>query len=406
MRSMNYLIKKFVIYTELFLIIFQSGSVYAATDHETTLFYVTRLLMIVLPIMIVLINGMYKLKQAIMLFAGLQLAALVNLLLYPAEFIILEYKLILLILFYLLFAYCHQHNLNIMEHMYKLLFFIVVITLLIYIPVGIFKLDIPYTIFEGADSSIAYRNYFGIYFTYSTKMIPRISGFFWEPGVYEIYLNLLLFLYIVLKKRSKLQLFIVLISIILCQSTLGWIIGLVLVGYKIINGKWYNKHSKAILIATISLAVLCIAGSVFVAKKVETNIIGDSYYMRMLDIYSAFKTFAQNPVFGVGYGNVNAFTTISNTLKGSSNGFLSWLYMTGAFGMLVVLYPFIINSVKYQKLTKSLEWWLFTVIVILFNIGEPFYNLPLMAFILAIAYYQLLNPKTLWNQKEKYTYHC
>lgn len=383
----------FIIYLELFLIIFQSGSVYAATDHETMLFQITRLLMLILPLLTVVFRGIYNSRQVIMLFVLLQFTSLVNLFLYPVEFIVLEYKLILVIIFFLLIAYCFQHNYNLIRYLYNILLLIVVITLMIYIPVELLKLNAPFSLFKGSDSTVIYKNYFGFFFTYSTKKIPRISGFFWEPGVYEIYLNLTLYFYIILHKKNKIHLFVILSSIILCQSTLGWIIGLMLVGYLVIYGKNYNKQTKNFILLFIAVGVLIASGTIFVIKRLETNVIGDSYYMRILDIISALKVFAKSPLIGVGYGNVNAFIAVANTMKGSSNGFLSWLYMTGILGMTIVMYPFIKNSIICYKLYKKFDWWLFTVLIILFNFGEPFYNLPMMAFLLSIAFYKLLNPK-------------
>lgn len=385
-------IEKVFIYIELFLIIFQSGSVYAATDHETVLFNVTRLMMMVIPMFMVLSFGINKVKQILLLFLGLQLATLVNLFLFPEGFLTLEYKLLLFLIFYLLIGYCHRRNINLAKYLYHVLLVIIMITLLIYIPVELLKLDISYSFFQGPDSFVVYRNYFNIFFSFSTKTIPRISGFFWEPGAYEIYINLAFFLYIMLKKNNKIQLFIIISSIIFCQSTMGWLIGIFLFGYLLLSGGWYNKHSKLFLILFTSIFVLVIAVIVFVMKRADTNVLGDSYYVRILDILHSLKVLSKNLLFGVGYGNTNVFMDVSNTIRGSSNGFLSWFYMTGLSGMVIVLYPFVRNSIRTYKEKKSYIWWIFTSIVVAFNFGEPFYNLPMMVFILAIAYFELLNP--------------
>ena len=80
-----------------------------------------------------------------------------------------------------------------------------IITLLFYFLAEIIKFPMSYfVVYSG--NSYRYYNYYEIFFTYHyNQVLPRLSGLFWEPGVYQIYLNWALFLYIYNYNRQPIQ---------------------------------------------------------------------------------------------------------------------------------------------------------------------------------------------------------
>lgn len=382
-----------LMYIGIFSIIYQSGSVPAAFSMNTITFQITRVLIIAIPILFLLKYLKYLSKRSLLIIMFLQILGLINLVLYPTGFIKFEYKFILFVLFFLCIKTGIIRKYNFYSKFYNLLFIIISISLLFYFLVGILRVDVPYTTIP---DHLEFKNYFNLYYAYSIKFIPRLSGYFWEPGAYEVYLNLELFLYILLKKDNKIQLAIILMSIVFCQSAMGYLNCIILLSYKIVNSSWYNRKfnvkSKMAVMMFIVAAILL--AYVFLTKKAETNVEGDSYFVRMTDLRASIDIFIHNPIFGIGFGNVDEFLKYQGvTVSGSSNGFLTWAYYTGFVGLTCVLFPFIYDFLLEIKYKHKFNYFIFTIIFILMNFSEPFYNLPLMAFIVAQAYGSMVSQR-------------
>jgi len=367
----------------LFCMIYQSGSVPAALQLDNSLVPITRAGLLIIPIFCFRnIHDIKKLQYVI--FFGL-IGLAINWCVYPEGVVSLSYKFILLIFFFVAISYFERKKINVNHILYLDIIAIIYLTFIFYIIIEVLKFGIPYVYVRG-EGTYWYRSYVGLFFSYHNGLFPRLSGLFWEPGMYAIILNIALFLYIFKENsKKKSELFIILVSIVFCQSAAGYCIGALLIIiyiYRNIKTDRNSKYSIAFISALFSVAII----TFIIIQKRNTNINNQaaySYGLRVSDIVNGIKVFSTSPLWGVGYGNTDPFSKLDLFGRGSSNGLVSWLYMTGIIGTLYILIPFINNIIKCPKgKQRNVRlFWLFIVLV--FNMSEPIYSLPLMTYILA-----------------------
>ena len=397
-HRIRFSIYAFLMYVEFFAIIYQSGTVAAALKTNALIFDATRFIMIFLGgvfLVLGLKKTTSKVKSALFfLFLITEFLAIINYILYPYSVIELQYKIVLFIIFYCISISCFRRRISIYEILYNSIFAITIVTLILYIAISLLKLPIPYTtIYAPGTSAVYYRNYFNVFYSYSISVIPRMCGIFWEPGVYQIYLNLGILLYILLNKKKNFQLLIFIISILFSQSSTGYMIMALLLGYMVLQSGWISKHFKLLATITISIFVVLVISIVIYEKKIATNQIGDSYYLRVLDIKNALSIFVEHPVFGVGFYNTDIFLKLNSMARGNSNGYLTWLYTTGLVGQVFALFPFVCRTLKAKSKYERNRIILKFIFIFLVNNSEPIYALPINVFFIAQEYYLFFSSK-------------
>ena len=125
----------------------------------------------------------------------------------------------------------------------------------------------------------------------------RNQGWFWEPGILQIFLNILLFLEGFVVKRNKWTIFLLIIAIITTYSTTGIIIMLILLIFIFWS---YIRKNPLIMILAISLSFPLY----YVAKtNIENKTIGErssSFQKRYLDLVQPLAIARDYPITGVG----------------------------------------------------------------------------------------------------------
>lgn len=385
-----------LLYVLMFCIVFQSGSVSAASKCNTWDFYLTRIAMIGLGLLCIVYEYIRKERafflKRICLFACILVLAIINYALYSEGFVELAYKIILFAAFLSMFEVAYRKNASILEIYYRTIYWISFFTFACYICLELLHLPIPYKTYY-APNGFNYKDYYGFFYTYSRQALPRLSGLFWEPGMYVIHLNLAMWCYFVKKKHNRVQLSILLLNILFAQSAMGYIVCAIIITTNLISYRSRTYDFKTLLKICAPVAAVLIVAIVFIIKRRDTNLAGDSYYLRIRDFVNGLKLFVRNPIFGAGYGNTVLYNMYDVTRRGNSNGLMTWLYTTGLVGLIFVFYPFITN-IKHSRKKKTTKSFLicFFVITILCNIAEPIYNLPIMMGILAGQYW-------LWEKK-------
>lgn len=394
MYSRHNKISKFLIYIEILLIIYQSGTVQAAINANTVSFIVLRIaqILIVTAIGIKGLMNYNALNTTIISTVLLEALAFLNWVLYPNAIFQLQYRIVLIVLFYGMVRYCTIRNIDILEIFYNIIFVIAFYTIIFYIIIGFLKIRMPYSMMH-IPGGVYYKNYFNLFYSYSIKTIPRICGLFWEPGVYQIYLNLGLFCYLKLEKKNLFQLSVLISNILFTQSTTGYMIATILCGVIIIRSKYFSRNSKIILKLMVPIFSVVLVLLVYSIKKLTTNISGDSYNVRIMDISNSLKLFMKSPLVGLGFYNTNEFMRLNDFKRGNSNGLLTWLYTTGIIGMVFALYPFFYNIKKSSDKKERLDNIIFLVYALMINLSEPIYNLAIMTFVMAFEYFNAFNKK-------------
>lgn len=390
--KINY--KSILLYLFIFAVIYQSGSVRAAVLSYGFLFYATRLVLIAAPMILILVLGIRNKQISVMvlfLFLGLFFVG-INYFLYPDGAFQVLYKIVILVLTIGVYLAATKRNIEINQYIYKTIVFIATVSLVFYLATDLGKLPIPYSVVY-SDYSYRYHDFFELYFSYHyNEALPRLSGLFWEPGAYQIYLNIALFLHVFERKNNKFELAILLISILFAQSTLGYCIAALLVAVHLSMAGFFNKKSKTV-VGAIGLLMALIAACFIVYKKAEaTSGIDGSATLRFLDIVNGLKVFSNHPLIGNGFGNEQEFKALDYFGRGSSNGLLSYAYMTGLVGLIFAFVPFVRNYIHAKDKKRQAVW---IVVLLLANCGEPIYNLPIMAFYLAIEYVRMLERRHL-----------
>lgn len=392
-----------ILYAALLLMIYQSGTVQSSMNAGALSFKIVQVLLIVLLLWYIYKNPNPKRihRYSVVVFLSSEILAGISFINYRDTFVTVEYKIFLLFLFLnMIFCVNKENKTRIENALYNVLIVISFVTMIFYIPIEILGINVPYAIFDGG--LYEYKNYYGLFYNYHVFFPARISGIFWEPGVNQIYANLALYLYIRLNKRKKIHLVLLLTEIVFTRSMMGYIVSTVLLLVLIMERGWLkgrNWRLALILFGTVSL-ILVIA--LFLYKK-ETTGTGylDSYTMRSYDLVLGLKIFLERPIFGFGYMNTDVFHNASIYNGGSSNGLLTWMYTTGIAGLLFALFPFFADMRNRNSKERLLQLsWI--IIILLFNIGEPIFNLPIMIFIVAHAYSKIIDFREKENEIVSY----
>lgn len=125
----------------------------------------------------------------------------------------------------------------------------------------------------------------------------RNQGLFWEPGITQIFLNLLLFLEGIVLRKNKWIIFFTVLAIITTYSTSGLIIMAVILLYI------FRVLIKKNPILILFVFMLFVPFNWMVKKNIEEKIYGEqssSFQKRLFDIKQPLLIAMDNPLTGVG----------------------------------------------------------------------------------------------------------
>lgn len=210
-------------------------------------------------------------------------------------------------------------------------------------------------------------------------MLVRPDGFFWEPGILQLYLSILLILSIH-HGKPKVDILLIVIAIILTQSTTGLLnlsiillLSLLTVFYRQRRAIWNPK-----VVGSLGLAVVVL--TLFIGnlqEKVSGELRG-SFYARNYDTLAGIEVITNNPWIGIGFTletylaeSRNAIieldeysSTAFSEREGNSNGIVTLLYTMGIpLGGLMVL-----GLVRQQAIPRR---FMATPILVFSLLSEP-----------------------------------
>jgi hypothetical protein len=176
--------------------------------------------------------------------------------------------------------------------------------------------------------------------------IYRSQGLFWEPGIYQIFLNIALHFFLFYAKKP-LWAALTFAGLVLTLSTTGVAIAAVQLAVFLFTQKQKatTKALKILLAAPFFVVYLAFSQTI-----VQDKVTGDrsgSYLARSFDTQTGLMVTAQNPL-GIGfnpetyqeYARNNTFRidVDLNTDRGQTNGLLILAYSTGIPWAIVILY--------------------------------------------------------------------
>ena len=190
----------------------------------------------------------------------------------------------------------------------------------------------------------------------------RNSGYFYEPGVFAVFLTFALFVYLY-DSRSYVRSLVISVVIMTTFSYVGVAIAMGLWALALFFGK--KISSKIVGIIFVCVSLLWFLGSSSLLEKGSTT----SFELREGDIRTSMELFFAKPIFGWGLLNDSQFRelNLSRYLIGrsSSNGVLSLLYQGGVIGFTLVFWICVRATFFFRKWGPVLAFllWLFLSLV-------------------------------------------
>lgn len=212
----------------------------------------------------------------------------------------------------------------------------------------------------------------------------RLFGIYWEPGVYQIVLNVSLFMYLnelanlSINKNQKIKLIIIIITLLLTRSTAGYLnlailVGLILFRSKKLRSNLFILTSTCILACT---AIFYLYNSPVVQKKFDQKgKEGTSYEVRLADNIAMLIMTSEKPLTGYGLSSKD-YDKRADELGNltSSNGILAMSAMFGIPFLIVYLY-YMTKGVK--RIIKGFVANLCLPLIILFHCTEVYFYFPI-----------------------------
>lgn len=227
-------------------------------------------------------------------------------------------------------------------------------------------------------------NFFGL-------TLCRNQGFFGEPGILQIYLNILLFIELFINSiKKKWHISLISVGLLTTYSTTG--IALLLLQLSVY---FYRQIRRNIILLPLLVVIMAPIYQVM-KSNVEDKVFGDrssSFTVRMFDLVQPLLIVKEHPVTGVGldketyritrskYSYSSEYFKFDSLEKGSSN---SILFMLSSAGIPVTMV--LIMGLYRQNLFRHREK-LFFVIMIVSLMSEPLLLTPFFLFFIILGMY-------------------
>lgn len=217
------------------------------------------------------------------------------------------------------------------------------------------------------------------------EFFQRYSGIWHEPGACQIILNTVLWLNFdkirrwKLDTNQKIKLFVILLGLILTESTGGYLVLIVFIAAIAFTSKIKSKYKIIFSIVIFVIAVVAII-LIFTNPVIQEKIFvskneSESKATRLMDISALWEMTIKSPIFGQGIGT-DQFWEMSKRYGNttSSSGILTYLASLG-FPWLIVTAYFCYKSVRRLKL--GVATWFLLASIVLMQMNEKFIEYPI-----------------------------
>jgi hypothetical protein len=210
-------------------------------------------------------------------------------------------------------------------------------------------------------------------------MVPRSQSIFWEPGVLQLFLNLLLYLELFYFRPSLSRLALILLSVLLTFSSTGYLVAFLIILYFML----YEKRALLTLKSCLMLLIMFCFSGFFIYLNLSKKLLVEqsiSFASRLYDFEKSITIITNNPILGLGFSdkifgnyefessllNINkfSFAELFDYSRGNTNSIMM-LYVYFGIAIASVFLVVIYN----QSLFKHRV--LFFVILVLTNVSEP-----------------------------------
>ena len=269
-------------------------------------------------------------------------------------------------IFSAMYYYRNENKKLFIDHLYFVLKLILIHSLISFF---IYPFVKPF-IFEISNSRYDCYTFLNLFFylknTHSLSVIGidfvRNQGIFWEPGVLQIFLNLLLFIIAFIKKKKGLLFWITVLAILTTFSTTGLVV--MFIQLLLSFGSEVKKNIFFLPFTILSIFLLYN----ITKKNVSDKLHGSGQYSfqaRLFDLVQPYYMVSQNPMTGVGLDDEKfikirqnpSFSLSLKTIdftnvkeKGSTNSIMFFLAAAGIpFTLLILLMLYFQNFIIEKR---------------------------------------------------------
>lgn len=339
------------------------------------------------------------LKRKFIAFIGiiLSLFFLINYLNYPETVTDLFGFIVRFILVLSFVTYCYDKNIPIFKFLSRTVFVIACYSLITYVIFDTFSIiepsrvevvnTKPYHVYLGFHYHWQYANWYG-------TLIARNNSIFWEPGVYQIFLNFAL-LYNLFFSENKnlftLTNIVLLLSIATTLSTTGIIVACVILFFKFMGkSKSYYSTMIKFMMFPATLAIVVNVLTYVIKQKFDYGV--TSVSLRTDDLLYGFYAFLEKPILGWGYWNFSGYEQFTGTIN-NSNGFIFLLFQLGVVGFSFYIFLILVVSKRILRQYSLKGAILFVIYIFASMANEPIAYTNYIILFLCLGIYLLLNSK-------------
>lgn len=261
--------------------------------------------------------------------------------------------------------------------------FLSIISLLIFAISQFTNLPLEYKISENL--VIGHFMYHTIEWNYSP--LNRNAGIYTEPGGFQYCLNYTLLLFVEdivcnnINKRIAFKLSLIVVTLITCNSTTGYLVLMLIITYIIFSIKSkYKILLFPIMLIIGGFLIFYLYNSETIKGKLSTKNENTSLIMRTADAEATIRMIKDNPILGNGGTSTKEYQrkvvnygALTGT-HGATNGILVPMAVLGIMWIFIFFY-FSIKSCK--RLYKRVPWWFIFILFLLVNTNEYFTFYPL-----------------------------
>lgn len=264
-------------------------------------------------------------------------------------------------------------------------------------PIAVIVAQPLFTTFQVFDAT--YHTLFYV-FTYheliqTGSLLKRPDGFFFEPGVFQIYLNMFLFICLFVRKFSRFDIALATLAVIATQSTTGAIILVLQFGYAYL--RWLKTaHRRENLSVFLFVPILLLPLTAYMTYNVSEKFYGvlqGSAEAREYDLRTGLAVTMEKPLTGIGFDYEKYFDVSARvgyreanlsrdnmTERGNTNGIVVLLFSVGIPLSLIFLI-----GLAFQRMFRPR--FLFAGLIVLSLMAESLFFTPI---VLMVAFSGLL----------------
>lgn len=375
----------------LLLVILASGALISA-DYS-----IIKILLVLVFIVLLIKREEYivnNIQLLLFLFITFILWVFQALIYYPNSEVLSEtIRTSLLFVVMLLYANCHREkNIERIECIYKILIVFTIVSDIIFVMLCA-NISLP-----TFNTSISRDTVFYLQNLVGGNVLRfiwyRNSGIFWEPGLYQVFLNFMLIWALYRKKNKRfLHVIFIVLTILSTGSVMGYITSIVIFTiYAFNNSERIIYKVFFILLGAFAIMLL----SPYALGIFYEKLLGESYFIRNSDLTQGLKVFLQKPLLGYGISNrayENYYLMNYAYSRGNSNGLVIALISFGIIGTSIFAWMFL-RATKFiasdnnsqRGISIQLVFWL-----ILSLMNEPIAVAPFIFFLIGMGSFQNRN---------------